>query len=65
MPDRKNFFSVEGTHGFAFWFVEDGCRRLAQREIRNSGESVLSLAGGTAGRLSVMARNCFETVVVD
>jgi hypothetical protein len=32
---------------------------------RNSGESVLSLAGGTAGRLSVMARNCFEAVVAD
>jgi hypothetical protein len=65
MPDRKNFFSVKGTHGFASRFVEDGRRRLAQRETRNSGESVPSPAGGTAGRLSVMARNCFEAVVVD
>jgi hypothetical protein len=58
MPDRKNFFSVEGTHRFAFRFfrVEEGRRRLAWRETRNSGESVLSLAGRPVGWLSVMAR---------
>jgi hypothetical protein len=42
--------------GFAFRvFRVEEVRRLAQRETRNSGESVLSLAGGTAGRLNVMA----------
>jgi len=50
MPDRKNFFSVKGTHGFAFRFVEEGRRRLAQRETRNKQSWSIDFYNGRRAR---------------
>jgi hypothetical protein len=52
MPDRKNFFSVKGTHGFAFrvFHLEEGRRRLAQRETRNKQSWSIDFYNGRRAR---------------